>query len=84
MTLTINKEYSKSTIEAPRKTGPTPSAMRLINTLNRNLCAVDVQLIFKNVRRNKKSILNVNLKSYSRQIQHPAVDLKTEFLVKIV
>ena len=36
-------------------TGPTPVAMLLIYTLNRNtLCRVEVQLIFKNVRRNKK------------------------------
>ena len=32
----------------------------------------------------KKSIQNENLKKYSRQIQHPVTDLKTELLVKIV
>ena len=42
---------------------------------------VDPQL---NVRRKKRSILNVNLKNYPRQIQHPAIDLKMELTVKIV
>ena len=32
----------------------------------------------------KKSIVNVNLKKYPRQIQHHATDLKMELLVKIV
>ena len=32
----------------------------------------------------KKSILNVNLKKYARQIQHPVTDLKIELLVKII
>ena len=32
----------------------------------------------------KKSILNVNLKKYARQIQHPLTDLKIELLVKII
>ena len=32
----------------------------------------------------KRSILNVNLKKYVRQIQHPVIDLKMELLVKIV
>ena len=42
---------------------------------------VDLQL---NVRRKKRSILNVNLKNYPRQIQHPAIDLKMELTAKIV
>ena len=45
------------------------------------LCKVDLQL---NFRRKKRSILNVNLKNYRRQIQHPAIDLKMELTVKIV
>ena len=32
----------------------------------------------------KISIINVNLKKYQRQIQHPVIDLKMELLVKIV
>ena len=32
----------------------------------------------------KRSILNVNLKKYPRQIQHPVIDLKMELLCKIV
>ena len=48
------------------------------------LCRVDVLLIFKNVRRKKRSIINVNLKKYARQIQYHVTDLKMELLVKIV
>ena len=32
----------------------------------------------------KRSILNVNLKKYQRQIQHPVIDVKMELLVKVV
>ena len=32
----------------------------------------------------KKSIINVNLKKYPKQIQHPVADLKMELLAKIV
>ena len=32
----------------------------------------------------KKSILNVNLKKYPRQIQQPITDFKMELLIKIV
>ena len=32
----------------------------------------------------KRSIINVNLKKYPRQIQHPVTDLKMELLAKIV
>ena len=32
----------------------------------------------------KRSIVNVNLKKYPRQIQHPVPDLTIELLVKIV
>ena len=49
------------------------------------VCKVDVRLIFKNVRRNKKAYIpNVNLTKYARKIQHPVIDLKMELLVKIV
>ena len=45
------------------------------------MCRVDVQLIF---RRNKRSILNVNLKKYPKQTKHPVIDLKIELFVSIV
>ena len=32
----------------------------------------------------KRSVTNVNLKEYPRQIQHPITDLKMELLAKIV
>ena len=32
----------------------------------------------------ERSILNVDLKKYARQIQYPVIDFKIEFLVKIV
>ena len=32
----------------------------------------------------ERSILNVNLKNYLRQLQHPVMDLKIELSVKIV
>ena len=32
----------------------------------------------------KRSVINVNLKKYARQIQHHVTDLKMELLVKIV
>ena len=32
----------------------------------------------------KRSIINVNLKKYPRQIQHPVTDLKMELLARIV
>ena len=82
MTFTINKEYSKSRIKAPRNSAKTcpkltkPQndiksvvAVSLLSNSNRPhtqynasskyieqtfVCRVDVQLIFKNVRRNKK------------------------------
>ena len=75
MTFTINKEYSKSTIKAPRNSAKT--CTKLIKTSKRherNCCAIlvvkfgqvpsiyleqtfvcRVELIFKNVRRNKKA-----------------------------
>ena len=48
------------------------------------VCRVDVQLIFKNVRKSKRSILNMNLKKYPKQIQHLVIDLKKELIVKII
>ena len=87
MTFTINKEYSKSTIKAPRNSTKTlpksendmteiffasllsyldsshtkynASSIYLDQTSARR---VNVQLIFKNIRGNKRSILNVYLK----------------------
>ena len=47
------------------------------------VCRVHGQLIFKNVRRNKKVYTNVNQK-YPRQIQYPVIDFEMELLVKIV
>ena len=32
----------------------------------------------------KRSIINLNLKKYPRQIQHPVIDLNMELLFKIV
>ena len=82
MTFTINKEYSKSTIKAPRNSAKTCPELNkpqidiksivvvsLFSNLDRShtqcnasskyleqtfVCRVNVQLIFKNVRRNKK------------------------------
>ena len=108
MTFTVNKEYSKSTKQAPRNTAKaSPKLNKPSKRHNRHCCDIlvakfgqvphpcemleqtfvcryDVQLILKNVGRNKRSILNINLKKYPRQIQHPVIDLKMELLVKIV
>ena len=48
------------------------------------VCRVDVQLIFKNVRKNEKVYAKCKSEKYSKQIQHTAIDLKMELLVKIV
>ena len=48
------------------------------------VCRVDTQLLFEDVRRNKRFILNINLKKYPRQIQHPTTDLKMELVVKLL
>ena len=68
MTFTINKEYLKSTIKAPRnsaKTGLRPNAMLLVYNLQQIfVCRVDVQSIFKNGRRNK----NIYTKCKSEKI----------------
>ena len=32
----------------------------------------------------KRSIINVNLKKYPRQIQHPVIDFKMDLLFKIL
>ena len=45
---------------------------------------VDVQLICKNVRRNKKVYIKCKFVKYPRQIQHSVKDLKMELLVKTV
>lgn len=43
----------------------------------------DVKLILKNVRRNERSMLHVNLKKYPKQTQYPVKDLKMELSVNI-
>ena len=43
-----------------------------------------VQLIFKNVRRNKKIYTKCKSEKYLSQIQHSTIDLKMELFVKIV
>ena len=59
--------------------------MLLVHTLNRHLCAeLTFTYFYKMLGEINRSILNVNLKKYSRRIQHLVVDLKSEFLIKIV
>ena len=67
MTFTINKQYSKSTIQAPRNSAKI--CLKLSKTSKRHdrnccgipvikqtlVCRADVPLITKNVRRRKKS-----------------------------
>ena len=48
------------------------------------MCRVEVLLILKNVSRRERSVINVNLKIYSRKIQHLVTDLEMELLVKII
>ena len=48
------------------------------------MCRDDVQLIFKNVRSNKKVYTKFKSEKYPRQIQHPVIDRKMELLAKIV
>ena len=48
------------------------------------VCRVDTQLTFENVKRNKRSILNVNLRKCPKQIQHPVKDLKMELLLTVI
>ena len=66
-------------------TGLTLSAMLLVYTLNRYLC---VELTFnwflKMSGEIKRSILNVNLTKYSKQIQHSLIDLKMKIFTEIV
>ena len=50
----------------------------------RFVCSVDVQLIFKNIRRNKRSLLNVNLEKYPKRIQHFVINFKMELFVNFV
>ena len=65
------------------RTGSTPgSSIYLEQTF---VFRVNVQLIFKNVRRNKKVYTRwKSEKIPPRQIQHHVIDLKMELLVKIV
>ena len=59
--------------------------MLLVHNLNRNLYArLTFNKFSKMLGETKKSILNVNLKKYPRQIQQPIIDLKMELLIKIV
>ena len=44
------------------------------------VCRINVQSIFKNVRRNKSYIVNVNLKKYPKQIKHPVIDLNSTLM----
>ena len=48
------------------------------------MCRVDTQLTFENVKRNERSILNVNLRKCPKQIQHPVKDLKMELLLTVI
>ena len=48
------------------------------------VCRVDIQLIFKYVKRNKRPILNVNFKKHPKQIQQLVKDLKMELFVNII
>ena len=49
--------------------------MLLVYNLNRHLFEV-LTLIFKNVMRNKRSIINADLIKYPKKIQHPVIDRK--------
>ena len=48
------------------------------------MCRVDVQLIFKNVRRNKKVYTKCKLKKIPEADSALVIELKMELLVKIV
>ena len=48
------------------------------------VCRDDVQLIFKNVRSNKKVYTKFKSEKSPRQIQQPVIDRKMELLAKIV
>ena len=55
--------------------------MENIKTLKQTfVCRINVQSIFKNVRRNKSYIVNVNLKKYPKQIKHPVIDLNSTLM----
>ena len=47
-------------------------------------CSIPVVYLYKMLGEEKRSVTNVNLKEYPRQIQHPVTDLKMELLAKIV
>ena len=52
---------------------------------NRYLCAELISdQYLKMLEEEEKSIININLKKYPKQIQHHVTDLKMELLVKIV
>ena len=59
--------------------------MLLVYTLNRYLCAeLTLNYFLKMLGEIKRFILNINLKKYPRQIQHPTTDLKLELVVKLL
>ena len=52
---------------------------------NRYLCAELISdQYLKMLEEEERSIININLKKYPKQIQHHVADLKMELLVKIV
>ena len=52
---------------------------------NRYLCAELISdQYLKMLEEEERSIININLKKYPKQIQHHVTDLKMELLVKIV
>ena len=52
---------------------------------NRYLCAELISdQYLKTLEEEERSIININLKKYPKQVQHHVTDLKMELLVKIV
>ena len=87
MTFTINKQYSKTTIKAPRNSASfCPKLSKTSKRLDKHCCGITVviTLTFKNVRRRKKVYTKCKSEKYFRQIHHPVTDLKMELLAKIV
>ena len=62
---------------------PPPNAMLLVYIMKSWRDRVHVQLIFKNVTRDKKVYTKYKSEKYPKQIQHPVIDLKKKILVKI-
>ena len=92
MKFTINKEYSKSIIKAARNSEKTCQKFTKTSKRNDRHCfgipvvkfgqvphpvhSVHPMLLVYISGETKRSILNVNLKKYPRQIQHPVIDAK--------